>query len=311
MRCIEEAALPLWGMKGAECRLIAARENRVYRVDYEGKAYALRLHRQNYRTNAELWSELEWMEAMAKGGLQVPVPIRSKAGEFLHTVDGIQIDMLIWLNGRPVGKTGQVLITPDRPGLFRKIGRETAKLHTVSDEWTIPQGFTRCRWDRNGLLGEAPLWDRFWENPTLPGEDRKLFESVRSRADAQLKEIEDDLDFGLIHADLVRENVLVNGSHIQLIDFDDAGFGFRLFDLATTLIKNMQERDFPELRSALMDGYSSVRSIDATALDLFLLLRALTYVGWIMARMGEDGSKQRNDRFVLQAKSLAERYLVA
>ena len=34
--------------------------------------------------------------------------------------------------------------------------------------------------------------------------------------------------------DLVRENVMVDGDKLQLIDFDDGGFGFNLYDLATT-----------------------------------------------------------------------------
>ncbi|SPF78879.1 Stress response kinase A [Aliiroseovarius pelagivivens] len=306
-----EKALDLWGMNGAKWRLIAARENRVFRADHGGKSFAFRLHRAGYRTNAELVSELEWMGAVADGGLHVPAPIRSTSGDYLHVVDDVQIDVLTWLSGAPIGKTGEPLQTADRDDLFFRLGREMARLHKLSDDWTPPNNFTRCHWDRKGLVGDSPLWGRFWENPTLTSEDRELFMRIRDHANAQLEEAEASLDFGLIHADLVRENVMADGDKLQFIDFDDAGFGFRIFDLATTLIKNMREPDYPQLRDALIKGYRSHRPIDTDMLDLFILLRALTYVGWITTRMDEDGSAIRNQRFVTTARELANETLIS
>lgn len=304
-----EQSLVLWGMQGAETSLIATRENQVYRVDHAGRAYAMRLHRPGYRTDAELWSELQWMNAAAEGGLHVPAPISSTSGEYLHVADGIQVDVLTWLSGAPVGKTGEDLAAADRTGLFYGIGREMARLHAVSDRWTPPAGFSRWSWDREGLLGEAPVWGRFWDNSSLSAEDRALFQALRSKADAELRELEATLDYGLIHADLVRENVMADGDRLQLIDFDDSGFGFRLFDLATTLLRNMRETDYPALRDALIAGYQSVRTINLAALDLFILLRSATYVGWIITRMDEPGSKARNNRFIGTARILAQQYL--
>lgn len=302
-------ALSLWGFGGSDCQLVAERENRVFRVDHQGQVYALRLHRPGYRTDAELWSELELMAALAKGGLYVPAPIASASGKFLHVLDGIQIDVLTWLSGAPVGKSGTTLELDDRAGLFRGIGREMARMHVLTDAWTPPEGFTRCAWDRAGLVGEKPVWDRFWDNPTLSDEIRTLFLKVRNVAVQELQRLEPNLDYGLIHADLVRENVLVDGDKLQLIDFDDSGYGFRLFDLATTLLKNIDEPDYPELRAALIEGYRSVRDIDTTALDLFLLLRSATYVGWVITRMEEEGSEIRNERFKHNTRKLAQAYL--
>ncbi len=309
MNAAVEKSLSLWAMQGAETRLIATRENRVYRVDHAGHAFALRLHRPGYRTDAELWSELQWMKAAAEGGLYVPAPIASASGEFLHVADGIQVDLLTWLSGAPVGETGEYLDADGRNALFYGIGREMARLHAVSDLWTPPEGFNRWSWDREGLLGETPVWGRFWDNPSLSEEDRELFVAVRQEAGKMLQQIEADLDYGLIHADLVRENVLADGGKLQLIDFDDSGFGFRLFDLATTLLKNMRDSDYPALRDALIAGYLSVRTIDLTALDLFVLLRSATYAGWVITRMDEPGSKARNQRFIETTRVLARNFL--
>ncbi|WP_251134366.1 MULTISPECIES: phosphotransferase enzyme family protein [Roseobacteraceae] len=309
MSDIAKQALAFWGMQDAPLRLIAARENQVFRVDYSNAAYALRLHRPGYRTDAELRSELKWMGAVDAGGLHVPTPIAGLSGDYLHRVDGVQIDLLSWLSGAPIGETGAALDHADPPALFQALGREMARLHTVSDAWTLPPGFTRCAWDQAALLGNDPLWGRFWENPSLTQSHVELLQAARAKASARLATTSSTLDYGLIHADLVRENVMQDGDRLQLIDFDDSGFGYRLFDIATTLLKNLSEPGYDDLKTALLDGYRSVRPINTTDLDLFLLLRALTYVGWIVPRMNEDGSDIRNRRFIETATRLAQNYL--
>ena len=117
------------------------------------------------------------------------------------------------------------------------------------------------------------------------------------------------MDYGLIHADLVRENVMLDGNDIRMLDFDDGGFGFRLFDVATALLKNRAEPNYGHLQSALIAGYRAKRELNTEKLDLFLALRAVTYVGWIVPRMEEDGSPVRNARFIDDARQLCSAYL--
>ena len=127
----------------------------------------------------------------------------------------------------------------------------------------------------------------------------------RQHALARLSTEQESLDFGLIHADLVPENVMrAEDGTLYMIDFDDGGFGFRLFDIATALIKHRVEPDFTDLRAALIEGYQSQRTLDVGGLEFFMALRAVTYVGWIITRMGEDGARARNKRFLAQAKAL-------
>ena len=136
-----------------------------------------------------------------------------------------------------------------------------------------------------------------------------MLRELRHAGEIELAEAERSLDHGLIHADLVRENIMRDGSRVQFIDFDDSGFGFRLFDLATTLMPNLNEPDYRELKSALLKGYRSVRPIDTSHLNLFMALRSATYLGWIMTRMDEDGSVARNERFIKRTRKLAQEYL--
>lgn len=300
-------ALALWGLERAECSFVAGRENRVYRVRSASGDHALRIRRPGYRDEDELQSELAWLAAMDRAGLNVPTPRPSIQGRLLERLGAGFVDLVGWLPGTPMGQSRAPLRLANRRGVFHALGVEMARLHAACDAWQRPDGFRRCRWDLDGLLGEAPLWGRFWDNPALDAQTRHLFLRFRQAARDRLARTQ-DLDFGLIHADLVRENVLLDGPSIRMIDFDDGGFGFRLFDLATVLLKNMAEPDYPALKAALIAGYHSQRPLDLSLLDLFLVLRALTYVGWIVPRIDEDDGAGRNTRFIDEARRLCAGY---
>lgn len=153
-------------------------------------------------------------------------------------------------------------------------------MHLTTDSLTLPNGFTRPRWDLDGLVGDHPLWGRFWEHPVASPDQRvslvRARDALRERLSGQI---------GLIHADVLRENVLVNGRLVSLIDFDDSGFGFRLHDLGTALVQTFAHPEQPEIRAALMAGYGTS---DEEMVEAFTLARALSSVGWTMPRLQPD-----------------------
>ena len=306
-----DKALSHWGLDpSTEVTLLAERENRVYRLDIaDSTPTILRVHRRDFRSNDEVKSELQWMAQLSQEGLTVPLPLPAKDGALFAEIEGYQVNRLSWLDGIPLGETNQPLQVKDRVDTFQKIGETMARLHQISDDWELSANLTRHHWDHDGLLGEQPLWDRFWENPQLSSHQLYIINEARNKASEVLRVKAETLDYGLIHADMVRENILLSDDEIQLLDFDDGGFGFRLFDVATALFKNRSEPDYPELEEALINGYDSVRSLDMQELRLFTLLRSFTYVGWIISRMNESGSQQRADRFITTATALAEEYL--
>jgi Ser/Thr protein kinase RdoA (MazF antagonist) len=309
MSAIVDKALQLWGLSDACYTLVAARENAVYKVTTPSKTYALRLHRRDYRTDAELASELQWMNAIRIGGLSVPSPIHSTSGAVIQVIDGVQVDVLDWLSGETLDVVLEQSKPVKRAALFHMLGQNTARFHNICDAWQQPDGFTRCAWDSEGLLGDAPLWDRFWENSGLSLEDRALLATFRQKAREELTTRKNELDHGLIHADFVAVNVMVSETGLHFIDFDDGGFGYRVFELATALLKHIDAPDFTDLKQALINGYTNIRPIDFGTFDLFMALRATTYVGWNITRMDEDGGTTRNTRFIKTATKLAANYI--
>jgi Ser/Thr protein kinase RdoA (MazF antagonist) len=89
----------------------------------------------------------------------------------------------------------------------------------------------------------------------------------------------------LIHADVLRENVLVNDRAVCLIDFDDSGWGYALYDLGTTLSQNLYEPGYQDIRDALMEGYGTT---DTDLVELMTLARTCASVGWTMPRLAAD-----------------------
>ena len=61
--------------------------------------------------------------------------------------------------------------------------------------------------------------------------------------------------FGLVHADLRLANLLVDGKHLRIIDFDDCGFSWFMYDFATAVSFIEHEPNVPELLEAWIGGY--------------------------------------------------------
>jgi Ser/Thr protein kinase RdoA (MazF antagonist) len=305
---IAHKAAQLWGISPDAVKLAARRENVVYRARTTNGEAALRLHRPGYRTAQELQSEMQWMQHLAQGGLAVPLPIASASGALIEMVDDTPISVLKWLPGAPSG-AGDRLDVSDPLAFVNELGRSMARLHDLSDAWTPPVDFTRPSWDLNGLLGDDPLWGRFWENPDLTQDQAAILQDTRQKAHDLLSGMEDRLDYGLIHADIITENILVEGTQVSLIDFDDGGWGFRAFELATFLMRFLNQPNYADLRDALLGGYATRQAVDPQMLDFFILLRALTYPGWIIPRRHEPGGAERSTRAIRTALPLAQKFL--
>jgi Ser/Thr protein kinase RdoA (MazF antagonist) len=309
------AALGDWQLPDQQPHLIKYRENAVFRVILKGgSAAALRLHRPGYHGRDALASELAWMADLRRAGVSVPEPILTTSGALLVRIEDGQAepqyaDLIGWVAGEPLGVSGEILqrSTQELAAIFHAIGREMARLHDAADRFVRPADFARPAWDAEGLLGDAPFWGRFWDCRGLDSEDRDFLSGLRDRLSRELAAIKGGLDYGLIHADLVRENVLVDGDRVTFIDFDDCGFGFRLFDLATALLRNRGERDYPTIRKSMIEGYLAVRPAMQDALrhlPLFLLLRALTYIGWAGSRPELADGEARLKRYVADVREL-------
>lgn len=287
-----DIAAARWG--GTITGLIRARENAVYDMALPGGRAALRLHRMGYQGDASIMSELWWCDALAATGLPISTPILSQGGKLLETLpNGRTASAIRWIDGEPLGEAGVPFPEPLALQLNRHhaLGQLLAKVHRATDALTLPDGFIRPRWDSAGLVGETPFWGRFWDHPAATDEQRAVLIAARAFLAAALRHHSDAGDCGLIHADVLRENVFVRTDGISLIDFDDSGFGFRLYDLGTVMSQNQYEPARDDLRDALMAGYGTS---DTAMVDAFTMARTLASVGWTMPRLAPDDPIHRS-----------------
>lgn len=291
-------ALTAWGAQ--HIRMIKDRENQVHEVKIGGARAALRLHRPGYMTKAEIQSELIWMAGLSDAGMDVPSPLPAKDDSTVVTLSSGRLATVVtWVEGAPIGDGDVPFEMPvaEQISIYHKLGRELARLHNITDTLTLPEGFTRHRWDLDGLLGDTPFWGRFWECPALNAEERALINRARAVAHDRVQAyLENGADFGLIHADALRENVFINDGAITLIDFDDAGFGFRLYDLAVMMTQNEREPAAAEIQAAAISGYREVRPFSDEAeglLPMFIMIRRFASMGWAVPRNENGGQAIR------------------
>jgi Ser/Thr protein kinase RdoA (MazF antagonist) len=316
-------ALRGWDLVVTNIEAIKVRENAVFRLDLAtGGRAVLRVHRQGYHSDAELDSEFAWMQALDAADIPVPRVIRSRLGRNFEvvlsaTVDGPrQVDVFEWIDGRQLGSIEAGLTAQGTAvdSQYYAIGAITARIHNQAVSWQCPIGFRRHAWDAAGLVGEQPFWGRFWELEALTKNQRELLTRTRTRiADELASHGTESEHYGLIHADLVPENVLVDGEDLRVIDFDDAGFGWHLFDLATSLYFITGEGIYPAARAALIRGYRSERELSEQVLQclpLFLAARGTTYLGWLHTRQGSDAARELTPFLVERACAIAAEYLM-
>jgi Ser/Thr protein kinase RdoA (MazF antagonist) len=190
-----------------------------------------------------------------------------------------------------------------------------ARIHLHSTDWQQPDEFVRHAWDEEGLIGANPFWGRFWELDQLSDEQQDLLQQARRLARRDLREYGRHLgNFSMIHADLVPENLLIEGPQLRLIDFDDAGFGWHMFELATALYFCLDDPRYEQIKAALLEGYHAVKPLteaDRQTLALFLMLRGTTYLGWIHTRQGTPTAVEMAPMLIERACKLAREYLQA
>ncbi|WP_147126632.1 phosphotransferase enzyme family protein [Shimia ponticola] len=294
MSDIDEIAA-FWGQVDAAPRLIAQRENAVYEAVIGGQRLALRLHRAGYQSQIAIESELRWTSRMAAIGFPCPAPVAALDGAFLRAVPGGSFASAVtWVDGDAIGDGDTPLggTLTEQTALYSAVGALIAAFHDASD--TVPTGdIQRLPWDADALVGDAPTWGRFWENPTLSTAEADRLQMARARAFETLINMEAP-DAGLIHADCLQENIMTTPSGLALIDFDDAGFGYRGYDLGSAMIQHHAHPNLTKLTEALLSGYRTLRPAPTVSdVFFFMSLRAMASCGWAITRCEGNAAAQR------------------
>jgi len=296
-------ALEAFPVKVGTVDRVAVSENVTYRVtDCAGRGpFVLRLHRPAYNTLRQLEAERAWTGALNKAGIRAPAGVQTRTGDHFTAVSiapGEEVrfaGLTRWIEGEVLST--RLEADEDTESAYRtflQIGRLAASMHRQALAWTPPSGFDRPHLDNAGLLGETPRWGRFWDHPDLGETERRHLLTLRAQAMSHLEEYGTSTrTFGLIHADLHADNILVHGNTVAVIDFDDSAYGWLIYDLATALVDILERPDYDRLRQALIAGYETLRPLpnrDLAILDTLVTVRAMSLIGWFGERPEHEDS---------------------
>jgi Ser/Thr protein kinase RdoA (MazF antagonist) len=313
------AALPAWGIdSGASLTLLKHRENAVFAVDIDDRrSYVLRVHRRGYHNEEELRSELLWMSALSDQGIPTPRVISTTQGDVFTRVaapdstEPYRCDLLSWVAGVQLGAIEEQSFGERAfiERVYQQVGRLAGQIHLHSERWRPATPFQRHSWDEEGCMGRRAVWGYFENLETLTVEELTLLRRGEKVARQRLAGFgKSRARYGLIHGDLVPENVLFDGEGCTLIDFDDAGFGWYVGEIATAVFFQFRTPSFKPALQAMVRGYRQVRELpetDLQMLDVMLFLRSLTLIGWIQTRSETETALQIRSGVIEIATTLA------
>lgn len=315
LESVARRSLPAWGMASdAGLKLLSLSENATYRVTADGREpVILRVHRTGYHSRDAIRSELAWMKALqADEGLATPQAIAGMNGDFIQCVE------------TPALKEARFAVlfelipgvAPDESRLlepFKRLGAVTARMHRHARQWQRPEYFERLVWDFDGCLGAVQLWGDWREGPGLDAAGKATLEKTQSLIEQRLQAFGNGVDrFGLIHADLRLANLLESGGETRVIDFDDAGLGWFLYDIAGAVSFIETRTDLAQLIDAWVSGYQTQGELsdeDIAEIPTFIMLRRMTLLAWIASHAETGLAQSQGEEFTRGSVKLAEHYL--
>lgn len=309
------AALPRWGLEGAGLTLINHSENWTYRVEPPARPrpVILRVHRHAYHSTDGIRSELAWMRALkADAGVNTPQAITGNDGADIQLVEHPTLAMarncvlFEFIDG----------VEPPQDNLvpaFRALGEVTARCHNHSQTWQRPSYFDRLCWDFEHSLGARANWGRWQDGPDCTLDRIRLLQRAVDLMERRLARFGQARErYGLIHADFRLANLLVHDGDVRVIDFDDCGLGWFLYDAATAVSFFEDRADVPELMEAWKEGYRRHRIVpreDEDELWTFILMRRMTLFAWMGSHSETELARSEGPGYSTGTCELAERYL--
>jgi len=292
--------LPRWGVApSAKLSLLNVSENATFAVSdtVRRRELIVRVHRIGYSSLEEIRSELQWILALRREAVvETALPLAGSDGEWVQ------------LLASPAGRAERHAVAFERlPGQepdpnrdvaqwFEKLGALTARMHAHARSWTLPAGFRRKRWDVDDMVGPRAHWGPWGAALGLSEQGAQCIERALVMIRRRLNRFgRGAQQFGLVHADLRLANLLVDGTHLRIIDFDDCGFSWFLYDFAAAISFIEHEPFIPDVLQAWLKGYRTVASVsrqEEAEIPTWVVLRRILLTAWLASR-GELTFAQR------------------
>ncbi|HUK67732.1 MAG TPA: phosphotransferase [Streptosporangiaceae bacterium] len=323
-RCAQRAVSGYGCHPDAVVGLLNVSENATYLVeDPDQGPSILRVHRLGYHTVPEIESELAWMDALrAEAGVRTPRILPALDGRRITTTtDPSTGEQRYCVRFEYLPGSEPVQYAIDH---FAELGEITARMHKHARRWVGPRWFTRFHWDYEAAFGDRARWGRWQDGVSVGVQERDVLGRLDTTLRARLGRFGTGPErYGLIHADTRLANLIVTDTaggaeadseigNVSVIDFDDCGFSWYLYDVGTSVSFFEHQPQVPDLVDSWLSGYRRVLELpaeDEAEIWTFIMFRRLLLVAWIGSHTAVDIAQQLGAGYTRDSCDLAELYL--
>jgi Ser/Thr protein kinase RdoA (MazF antagonist) len=256
-----------YGLIIESCKLLVRNVSDTYLIVATDTKYIFKIYLNKHRKFEEICAEVELLNELYANGAKVAYP--------LTAVDGTQIQAFNAAEGTRYGVLFSyakgVVVHDLQPDQLKALGREMASVHNITSK----------------IILKNPR--RFYNNDTMLLEPIKLvkpaFESIESEYN-YLKETSEEIakkinqldlakfSYGYCHYDFLPKNFHFEGNNVTFFDFDFAGQGYLINDIASFYIHYFLEVYYGKITQEEADlafaifvkAYREVRSLSEAEL---------------------------------------------
>ncbi|MCY1219990.1 Stress response kinase A [compost metagenome] len=317
LNAIVQNSLSKWGMPAdARAKLLSHSENAVFLLENnDGFRKILRIHRTDYHSENAVLSELAWMEALHNdAGVETPKALPGLDGNLIQKVSakpGEQARMVVLFEFIP----GAEPKIDDLAEAFHHLGSISAHMHNHARSWKRPEFFERMTWDYRSSFGATPNWGSWKAGFAAHKPGIEIVERADSVMKTRLQAFGKSQDrFGLVHSDLRLANLLVEHGKTKVLDFDDCGLGWYLYDVASSMTFLENDPNADTIISSWIEGYQTVGRLSRDEIEeipTFMMFRRLIVMGWAGSHPDTDLAKEMGEEYSVGTVEFAQKYLSA
>lgn len=268
--------------------------NDTYVIRCSNTRYVMRIYRHGVYPRDEIDFEVDALSYLHRQGFPVAYPIARKSGGYITEISAPEGVRYILVTAFAEGSD----LDCETVDEFRLYGESVAWLHEASQGFTTPH--KKKDLDLANFIDDSVSAIE----PFILHRPKEL-ELLNQYVDDARKEIlhigEDFMDKGFCHGDVHGGNAHLHNGVLTHFDFEECGFGFRVFDLATFKWAFGLRDSKSEKWQAFVNGYQSVRKIseaDFELLDTFVLLRHVWLIGFHMRNASDFGGELTSDEYI-------------
>jgi Ser/Thr protein kinase RdoA (MazF antagonist) len=186
--------------------------------------------------------------------MNVPQPkLVTYSGVLEGVENSVYCTLLTWVAGQPLQPE---TITLEQ---VKTTGTYIAKLHDSAAGFAPTSAFKRPRLDGDGLFSEKSHYHPGDLEQFFTAEQQAVMANVIAKIRAVMETIGTSSEtFGMIHADLISKNILFDKNEVGVIDFEECGYGYYLYDLTPMLWENRKSPRYAQIKAALWAGYTAI-----------------------------------------------------